>query len=83
MWEPYTLAVKEACPNVAIVFDFFQIVAKYNDVILQVRRQEYHKVSKEDARVIKGSRWILLKNLKTLMIKRNHAKANYLIPMNL
>lgn len=73
MWEPCTLAVKEACPNAAIVYDFFHIVAKYNDVISQVRRQEYHKASKEDARVIKGSRWILLKTLKTLTIKRNHA----------
>lgn len=66
MWEPYTLAVKEACPSAAIVYDFFHIVAKYNDVISQVRRQEYHKASKEDTRVIKGSRWILLKNPENL-----------------
>lgn len=23
MWEPFAQAVKESCPNVAIVYDFF------------------------------------------------------------
>ena len=66
MWEPFAQAVKESCPTAAIVYDFFHIVANYNEVITRVRRNEYHKASKEDKRVIKGSRWILLKNSENL-----------------
>ena len=66
MWEPFAQAVKESCPTAAIVYDFFHIVANYNKVITRVRRNEYHKASKEDKRVIKGSRWILLKNPENL-----------------
>lgn len=66
MWEPFAQAVREGCPKAAIVYDFFHIVANYNEVITKVRRNEYHKASKEDKRVIKGSRWILLKNPENL-----------------
>ena len=66
MWEPFAQAVKESCPNVAIVYDFFHIVSNYNKVIDQVRRQEYRRACTDHKNVIKGSRWILLKNPENL-----------------
>jgi transposase len=81
MWEPFTLAVREGCPNAAIVYDFFHIVAKYNEVITQIRRQEYYKASKDDARVIKGSRWILLKNPENLT-EKDRPRLNELLATN-
>ncbi len=66
MWEPYTQAIRENCPEAVIVYDYFHIVSKYSDVIDDVRRQEYHKASGKDSRVIKGSRWLLLKNPENL-----------------
>jgi len=54
----------------AIVFDLFHIVAKYSDVIDQVRRDEVRQArAKTDKRIIKGSRWILLKNHENLKEK--------------
>jgi len=70
MWDPYIKAVKKFCPQAAIVFDLFHIVAKYNDVIDQVRRNEVRQAgAKTDKKVIKGSRWILLKNHENLKEK--------------
>ncbi len=66
MWEPYTQVVMEQCPNATIVYDFFHIVSTYSKVIDKVRRQEYHKALEQDKRVIKGSRWMLLKNPENL-----------------
>jgi len=67
MWDPFIKAVSEFCPNAAIVFDMFHIVAQYNKVIDRVRREEASKAATEtDKKVIKGSRWILLKNKENL-----------------
>jgi len=45
----------------------FHIVAQYSKVIDQVRREETSKaVTETDKKVIKGSRWILLKNQENL-----------------
>ena len=70
MWDPYIKAVTEFCPNAHIVFDFFHIVAKYNDVIDEVRRQEVKKLENDtEKKAIKGTRWILLKNRNKLKEK--------------
>lgn len=67
MWDPFIKGVKTFCPNAAIVFDFFHIVAKFNEVIDNVRRTEASKANTAtDKKAIKGSRWILLKNKENL-----------------
>lgn len=67
MQDPFIKAVTEFCPNAAIVFDMFHIVAQYSKVIDQVRREETSKAATEtDKKVIKGSRCILLKNQENL-----------------
>jgi transposase len=63
MWKPYLKAVKEHCPQAAIVFDPFHIIQAYGrDVVNKVRAEEYKKATASAREVIKGSRYILLKN---------------------
>jgi transposase len=64
--------VRAQCPHVAIVFDLFHVAAKYgHEVLDRVRVDEANRVSRADRadprttalrRVIKGTRWLLLRN---------------------
>jgi transposase len=62
MWDPYIKAVKECCPHVKIVFDQFHAVSSFNRVIDKVRNSEYRKATQAGKQVIKGSKYLLLKN---------------------
>lgn len=59
------------CPNAAIVFDMFHIVAQYNKVIDRVRREETSKAATEtDKKVIKGSPMLLnLRSRTSLQVR--------------
>jgi transposase len=59
--------VKECCPQAGIVFREFHMVIALGRVIDQVRRQEYHKATREGKEVIKGSKYLLLKNKDHLL----------------
>jgi len=66
MWEPYINRVKHYCPNAKIVFDFFHVVHGFNKVIDHVRRTEYLKAKAKHREILKGSRYLLLKNEENL-----------------
>ena len=66
MWEPYINRVRHHCPQANIVFDFFHVVQGFGKVIDKVRRSEYLKADKEDKEILKGSRYLLLKNEENL-----------------
>lgn len=66
MWDPYIKAVKECCPKVAIVFDQFHVVRAFGRVIDVVRNREYRKALQEGKEVMKGSKYLLLKNRENL-----------------
>jgi transposase len=62
MWPAYIGSTLEHCPSAAIVFDRFHIVKKLNEAIDQTRRllfTEEKDINKK--KIIKGSRWLLLK----------------------
>jgi len=69
MWDPYIKAVKECLPQAAIVFDQFHVVRAFGRVIDTVRNREYRNAVKEDKDVIKGSKYLLLKNRENLREK--------------
>ena len=76
MWEPFINRVKHHCPQAQIVFDFFHVVQSFARVIDQVRRDEYRQANEEDRKVLKGSRYLLLKNEENLTnAQRNRLKA--------
>lgn len=66
MWQAYINCVNRHCPNAKIVFDFFHVVQAFGRVIDKIRRAEYLKASAEDRKVLKGSRYLLLKNEENL-----------------
>lgn len=66
MWDPYINRVRHHCPQAKIVFDLFHVVKGYGRVIDEVRREELRKASVKDRTVIKGSRYLLLKNRHNL-----------------
>ena len=60
----YEAEVKACCPQARIVFDQFHVVAKYGrEVIDKVRTAEVQRqTARHERQVIKGSRWLLLRN---------------------
>ena len=72
MWRAYTNQVQHYCPKAALVYDAFHLIAKYGlEVVDRVRVDETNKLAKSvlfrgvvqaARRVIKGTRWLLLKN---------------------
>ena len=59
----YQSVVKEQIPEAHIVYDKFHIVSNYNDVIDEIRREEWRQAEeKEDKNFIKGQRFNLFKN---------------------
>lgn len=67
MWDPYIKAAKECIPDASIVFDQFHVVKAFGKVIDKVRNIEYRKADKQGKEVIKGSKYILLKNRENLI----------------
>ena len=75
MWAPYTTQVRRYCPHAELVYDLFHVVAKYGlEVIDRVRVDETNRLAQAAGpgpvraarRVIKGTRWLLLRNGPTL-----------------
>jgi len=65
----YELEVKAHCANAVIVFDLFHVLAKYGrEVIDRVRVDQANELraDRRRRRVIKGARWLLLKNRESL-----------------
>ena len=65
MTAAYEEEVRMHCPRAAIVYDLFHVVAKYGrEVIDRVRVDEANRVRRDPQarKVIKGARWLLLRN---------------------
>ncbi len=67
MWPAFINSAKNNCPNADIVFDKFHIVKKFGEVINKLRNSEYQKAKdKESKEILKGTKWLLLKNKRNL-----------------
>jgi len=88
----YEQEARRQCPHVEIVFDLFHIAANYSrQVVDRVRLDEADRLgkNKEGRRLIKGSRWLLLRNRQNLapgqevrlqeLLAANHALATVYI----
>jgi transposase len=72
MSAAYIRAVRENIPRAVHVFDHFHVIKLFNDKLSAYRRHLYHEASTDhDRRVLKGTRWLLLKNPENLDEKRN------------
>jgi transposase len=66
MWSPYRDSVVEKLPHVEIVIDRFHVMKSLNDCLTNSRREICRLASQEDKSKLKGSRWILVKNMDDL-----------------
>jgi transposase len=68
----YIRAVRDHLPGVIHVFDHFHVVKLFNEKLSAFRRQLYLELtSTEERRLLKGTRWLLLKNPENLDPARN------------
>ncbi len=72
MGTPYLLAVREHLPNAIHVLDHFHVVKSLNDKLSELRRQLYREATDVlQKKVLKGTRWLLLKNPENLEVSKN------------
>ncbi len=72
MAKPYIRAVREHLPRAVHVFDHFHVVKLFNDKLSALRRELYRELSSDrQRRILKGTRWLLLKNPENLDSERN------------
>lgn len=81
MWEPFINRVRHYLPHTQIVFDFFHLVQGFGRVIDQVRRREYARAKGQQRDVLKGSRYLLLKNAENLT-EEQRPKLAHLLEIN-
>jgi len=72
MSPAYIQAVRENLGNAVHVFDHFHVVKLFNEKLSDFRRELYREATERmDKEVLKGTRWLLLKNPENLDPKRN------------
>jgi transposase len=72
MSAAYLRAVRENIPRAVHVFDHFHVIKLFNDKLSTFRRYLYQVASSDhDRRILKGTRWLLLKNPENLNEGRN------------
>ena len=72
MSAAYIRAVRDNLPRAVHVFDHFHVVKLFNDKLSTFRRELYHELSSDhDRKVLKGTRWLLLKNPENLDPERD------------
>jgi transposase len=71
MSPAYISAVLENLPKAAIVFDHFHVVKYFNDKLSDFRRSLFNFLQDQnEKRILKGTRWLLLKNPENLNIQK-------------
>jgi len=81
----YELEVKHHCPQAEVVYDLFHVVMKYGrEVIDRVRVDEANRLrhDKPARKVVKGSRWLLLRNPRNIERKEDRVKLKELLAAN-
>jgi transposase len=75
MSAAYRSAVSTHLPEAVIVFDHFHVVKLFNQKLSELRRSLYREATEVmHKEVLKGTRWLLLKNPENLDAKRDEKK---------
>lgn len=62
MSPAYRRAVDTHLPWAVVVFDHFHVIKLFNEKLSQLRRDLHRQATEQDQEVLKGTRWLLLKN---------------------
>ena len=72
MSAAYINAVGEHLPNATLVFDHFHVIKLFNDKLSDLRRDVQREAeTTQQKEVLKGTRWLLLKNPENLDDQKN------------
>jgi transposase len=71
MSPAYHNAVSTHLPKATIVYDHFHVIKLFNDKLSTLRLWLYHQSDDEQKKVLKGSRWLLLKAAENLDPERD------------
>jgi transposase len=66
MSAAYRGAVSAHLKGAVIVFDHFHVIKLFNDKLSDLRRSLYHRAEADGKKVLKGARWLLLKDPENL-----------------
>ncbi len=66
MWGPYRGVIKAKLPLAEIVADRFHVTKHLNEAIAKIRRTLQTKANKADYELLKGTRWILVRQRRDL-----------------
>lgn len=70
MSKAYIRAIRENIKRAVHVFDHFHVVKLMNDKLSALRRQLFHELTAQGKKLLKGIRWLLLKNPENLDPKK-------------
>jgi len=73
MSQAYIRAVEEHLPDAVLVFDHFHVVKLMNDKLSDLRRELQRQAEEEQKAVLKGTRWLLVKNPENLNEDKDEA----------
>src|SRR4051794_18406292 len=67
MWEGYVTAAQETFgKDVRVTIDRFHVMKNFQEQLTDARREIQRSLSKEEAKALKGSRWLWVKNWENL-----------------
>ncbi len=70
MWNGYVEAVREALgERVRITIDRFHVMKNFQDHLTTARREIQRQLPKEEAKALKGTRWLWLTNVENLSVE--------------
>lgn len=69
MWKAFRNSVNQHAPQANIIFDKFHIMRHLSEAMDEVRRAEYHRVTGQERKFIKGQRYTLLSHWENLTLE--------------
>jgi len=82
MWAPYANVVRDKAPQAVLVFDKFHLIAHLHKAVDQVRKDEAAERRKENPQLLRGTKYLWLKNPWNLTPKQKE-RLGYLEKLNL
>ena len=70
MHDPYVKVIRKRLRKAALVYDHFHVSKVVHSAIDEIRRRLQREMSKEDRKVIKNKRWVLLRAREDLSAKQ-------------
>jgi transposase len=70
MWKPYYHAVNDKLPQAKVVVDRFHVMKQLNTRLTQLRTRYQNQCNPQIQKILKGSRWIIVRNRSDLSKKQ-------------